>query len=209
MVRSHEGGCSPSNTSKAEAFGLRPPFEWQLHSLPANPGLLVIPNPFIRGGQHILVRKCLVDYPCKPNVCNLDAHMERQGDGSVWPPTWSDETKPLPSHPKKPKLSSTVKEQAERTISKDSPLYSLHWVTLGYHYNWSTKEYSSERKSPFPRGLADLSSFILHHAGYPGLVEPLLLCSLGLHCGVRSVLVIEPNVVLCLPDVGKGNTRFL
>ena len=178
--------CCPSDTSKAEAFGLRPPSKWQLYSLPDNPGLLVIPNPFIRGGQNSLVRKCLVDYPCKPNICNLDAHMERQGSGSVWPPTWLDKAKPLRSPVKKLKLSNTAEKQEERTISKDSLLWCLRWVTLGYHYNWSTKEYSSEKWSPFPSDLAELSSFILHHAGYPGLVWLLLVVLDEIRYGQRS-----------------------
>ncbi len=48
-------------------------------------GLLVIPNPFQDGCQHRWVRESLVSYPCRPNVCNLDAHQERRGRGEVWP----------------------------------------------------------------------------------------------------------------------------
>ena len=108
-----------------------------------------------------------MDYPCRPNICNLDAHMERRGDGSVWPPMWSDKTEPLPGPAKRLKLSCAVRNDPERTVSRTSPLYQLRWVTLGYHYNWSSKEYNSERRSPFPDDLAELSSFILHHVGHP------------------------------------------
>jgi len=57
---------------------------------------------------HWFVR-CLVDYPCHPNVCNLDAHMIREGRGQMWSP------------------------------GNDSVMKKLTWVTLGYHYNWTTK----------------------------------------------------------------------
>ena len=53
--------------------------------------------------------RCVVDYPCHPNVCNLDAHMTREGRGQLWSPG------------------------CDRMMKK------LTWVTLGYHYNWSTK----------------------------------------------------------------------
>ena len=54
-----------------------------------------------------------MDYPCTPNVCNLDAHVKREGLGRVWPEggVWSEE----------------------------GPAYRLRWVTLGYHYDWDTK----------------------------------------------------------------------
>jgi len=55
--------------------------------------------------------RCLVDYPCHPNVCNLDAHMTREGHGQMW------------------------------SLGNDSIIKKLTWVTLGYHYNWSTKVY--------------------------------------------------------------------
>ena len=52
-------------------------------------------------------------------------------------------------------------------LTKDSLLYKLRWVTLGYHYNWSTKEYTPDNVSPFPEELSQLSSFVLEMAGFP------------------------------------------
>lgn len=52
---------------------------------------------------------------------------------------------------------------------KDSLLYKLRWVTLGYHYDWTNKLYHKERHSPFPTDLSLLSRFILASAcGFPG-----------------------------------------
>ena len=71
--------------STGSKFGLKSPQEWKLYRHNSIPGLIVIPNPFLPEGQLHWVARCLIDYPCKPNICNLDAHMEREGDGSLWP----------------------------------------------------------------------------------------------------------------------------
>jgi alkylated DNA repair protein alkB family protein 1 len=105
----------------------------------------VIPNPFRDGCQHYWVRRCLVDYPCLPNVCNLDTHVRREGTGQVWP-------------------------DGRGGGREEDLLYKLRWTTLGYHYDWNTKQYYEDRKSPFPLHLAQLSTFILRVAGFPGFL---------------------------------------
>ena len=84
-----------------------------------------------------------MDYPCLPNVCNLDTHLKREGTGRLWPGGDGE-----------------GREEEEL-------LYRLRWTTLGYHYDWNTKEYYEDRKSPFPPDLSQLSSFILDAAGFP------------------------------------------
>ena len=172
---------SPPENCRAETFGLKPPSEWRVLSCAGFPGLLLLPDLFQRGSQHHWVRRCLVDYPCKPNISNLDAHMERCGHGCLWPhedsPSEQDTTCTSPQ-PKKTRFAtctctnnirlSSVKEGGASVIPKNSALYRLRWVTLGYHYDWNTKTYSSVNRSVFPADLAELSSFILHCAGYPG-----------------------------------------
>jgi len=149
---------------EARALGLQIPSEWRLHWLPDIPGLLLITNPFLPSGQHAWVKRCLAEYPKKPNICNLDAHVVREGDGSLWPPQWNSETCKTPA--KKPKLADFV--SCLKVVPKDTFLYRLRWVTLGYHYNWTTKEYSEDKRSPFPEELALLSAFITSQAGFPG-----------------------------------------
>lgn len=192
-----------------------------LHSSYSHVGLLVIPNPFLPCGQHHWVKQCLVDYPIKPNVCNLDAHMTRPGNGRLWPITPTPATKTssvehkcssledtkIPSkHPSSTETVSVNRDSLVRVstkdqslkhayvssedvsvtnkppnkrmkwseevplpawLSKDSMLYKLRWVTLGYHYNWSDKEYSPDHKSTFPEELGKLSSFVLSAVGFP------------------------------------------
>ena len=52
-------------------------------------------------------------------------------------------------------------------LSKDSDVYRLHWVTLGYHYDWNTKEYYREIWSPFPVDLGEMAAAILSACGFP------------------------------------------
>ena len=169
-----EGAVSQEHDLEAESLGLKSPSDWRVLSLPRAPGLLLLPDLFREGGQHRWIRRCLVDYPRKPNICNLDAHMEREGDGSLWPSPADDRegaaTPPLgPSEAvKKPRLCRWGASPGGLAIPRDSALHKLRWVTLGYHYDWDTKTYSSERRSSFPADLAALSSFILRHAGFPG-----------------------------------------
>ena len=127
----------------------------------------MITDPFRSGCQHHWVKRCLVNYPCRPNICNLDQHIQREGQGCLWPKTDKD-GQPL-------------------RLCKDDVLYKLRWVTLGYHYNWSTKvcavnavsatpiiitscvalqEYCDDKRSRFPEDLAQLSSFLLKIAGF-------------------------------------------
>ena len=171
--------CSADEDSTISRFGLKPPQEWKLYGLNSVPGLVVIPNPFQPGGQLHWVAKCLIDYPLKPNTCNLDAHMERHGEGRLWPQTDTsltrledtpvaseatldkDELEEKVTAPKRIKLS-----EGDR-VGRGSDLYRLRWVTLGYHYDWNTKEYYKERWSPFPAGLGDMAAFILKASGFP------------------------------------------
>lgn len=175
LVTVPSGSPPDADSCKAETFGLKPPSEWRVFSCAGFPGLLLLPDLFQEGSQHHWVRRCLVDYPCKPNISNLDAYMERTGQGCLWPHEDSDTTCASPE-PKKARLDtcankirlSSAKVGEALNIPKDSALYRLRWVTLGYHYDWNTKTYSSANRSVLPADLAELSSFILHCAGYPG-----------------------------------------
>lgn len=186
----------------------------------------MIPNPFLSCGQHHWVKRCLEDYPVKPNVCNLDAHMTRPGNGRLWPLTPTlvpdklsikpssiehqkskcsnvednpkvlsgnqstvntidkDKSHSLPKDqnllkcvgsecfsvsdkPSSKRIKLSVQVPLPTWLSRDSMLYKLRWVTLGYHYNWSSKEYSPHHRSTFPQELGQLSSYVLDAVGFP------------------------------------------
>ena len=46
-----------------------------------------------------------------------------------------------------------------------SVLSSLRWASLGFHYDWTNREYTASARSPFPNELADISREIAHTAG--------------------------------------------
>lgn len=72
---------SKHNISK---FGLRCVSEWRVYELKTCPGFIFIVNPFLPGTQHYWTRRCMEDFPRKPNVCNLDAHVKLDPEKSVW-----------------------------------------------------------------------------------------------------------------------------
>lgn len=140
----------------------------------------MIPDPFIPGGQIHWVGKCLIEYPHKPNICNLDAHKERSGRGRLWPELGSSELSAISEvevnqtcfgdvkDPEKAQLKHTKLSVVDgTTLSKDSDIYRLRWVTLGYHYDWNTKEYYRERWSPFPPDMGEMATAILSVCGFP------------------------------------------
>ncbi|XP_019851810.1 PREDICTED: DNA demethylase ALKBH1-like isoform X2 [Amphimedon queenslandica] len=138
-------GASISDVqSSCNELGLTLPSEWKVYSLKTIPGLIFITNPFLCGGQHYWIQKCLLQYPLLPNVTNLDSHISRTGSGQIWP-----------------------MGDSPVSVHKDSLLYKLRWVTLGYHYNWTSKLYHKEHHSPFPSDLSLLSHFILSSVGFP------------------------------------------
>lgn len=73
------------NESKYHSkFGLRCVTEWLVYELKTCPGFMFIVNPFLSGAQHYWTRRCMEDFPRKPNVCNLDAHVNLDPKKSVW-----------------------------------------------------------------------------------------------------------------------------
>ena len=65
-------------------FGLRCSTEWRAYKLNSCPGFMFIVNPFLPGAQHYWTRRCMEDFPRKPNVCNLDVHVTLDPSKSVW-----------------------------------------------------------------------------------------------------------------------------
>uniref|UniRef100_A0A672YFJ8 Nucleic acid dioxygenase ALKBH1 n=2 Tax=Sphaeramia orbicularis TaxID=375764 RepID=A0A672YFJ8_9TELE len=131
--------------------GLRPSVEWSAYSLQGFPGFIFISDPFLGGAQSFWVRQALKSYPQKPNVCNLDLHMDPSHTQDLWAQS-ADSLRAPPAGKREPK---TVLER-------------LRWVTLGYHYNWETKTYSAHHVTPFPAELHLLANQVASACGFPG-----------------------------------------
>ncbi|XP_052766416.1 nucleic acid dioxygenase ALKBH1-like [Mya arenaria] len=123
--------------------GLKPVKDWKAYQLKNCEGFIVINNPFEPKYQRYWVERCLLDFPMKPNRTNLDAHMERPSQ--VW---------------------HSCVETDRPNLRKDSLLMKLRWATLGYQYEWNTKEYFADRVQSFPDDLSHLCTYIAKTLGY-------------------------------------------
>ncbi|XP_014234533.1 nucleic acid dioxygenase ALKBH1 [Trichogramma pretiosum] len=119
----------------------KPVENWNVFEFPSIPGLLVIENPFKPESQRKWILKCLRDYPCKPNITNLDAHDVLE-NGT----TWWDACCGL--NPRKDLVS------------------KLRWTTLGYHHNWDTKQYSEDLRTKMPEDLTHMTKYFAKVLGF-------------------------------------------
>ncbi|XP_077992481.1 nucleic acid dioxygenase ALKBH1-like [Glandiceps talaboti] len=130
-------------------FGLKPLKEWNVYRMKESPGFIFISNPFHNGYQRYWVKRCLKDFPKRPNMRNLDLYMQLSEEDDIWE-----------SGDKKRDPSSDPSEEPD-LLSK------LRWVTLGYHYNWSKKKYyGSDTQSKFPDDLQLLTNCIAKVLGF-------------------------------------------
>lgn len=97
---------------RASCLGLEDPIHWKIFEFAKHPGLILIKDPFTSLGQKFWIRKCLEEYPRKPNRTNIDVerHIE----------DWWQEC--------------LEGNKCDRRLQK-----KLRWTTLGYHHNWDTK----------------------------------------------------------------------
>ncbi|XP_028157876.1 nucleic acid dioxygenase ALKBH1 [Ostrinia furnacalis] len=127
--------------NRTEFLGLKNFQSWQLYSFPGHPGLFLIRNPFTGIGQRYWIRKCLEEYPRKPNITNIDIEVVID---DWWRECYIDGT-------------------CNRQLLK-----KLRWTTLGYHHNWDTKVYSDNNRTTFPEDLAELSDVVASYLEYSG-----------------------------------------
>ncbi|RNA12919.1 Alkylated DNA repair alkB -like protein, partial [Brachionus plicatilis] len=109
------------------------------YELKANPGLLVIPNPFLNSCQRFLVTRCLAEYHNRPNKTNLDLHKNR--DGNLW--------------------------NEAIGLNNFNEFNKLRWATIGYHYDWTNKVYNEMDYTEPPQELKTLSEIIASLIGFP------------------------------------------
>ncbi|TRY66581.1 hypothetical protein DNTS_009852 [Danionella cerebrum] len=114
-------------------------------------GFIFISNPFLPGAQQFWVKQCLKIYPQKPNVCNLDMHMSSVETENIWE-----------------KSKDIIRRKGSVARQPKTLLEKLRWVTLGYHYDWNSKTYSSEKYTAFPEELHLLSHKVAAACGFSG-----------------------------------------
>ncbi|XP_047477598.1 nucleic acid dioxygenase ALKBH1-like [Penaeus chinensis] len=136
--------CSltPEEQEQAKEVGLVPYSTWKIYALESHPGLMIVLNPFTSQGQQEWIKRCLMDYPCSPNKTNLISHGIDLGSASWWDLAHSP-------------------EGDQQGLQK-----MLRWVTLGYHHNWDTKEYSEDMKGDIPLSLQILCRIVAKVVGF-------------------------------------------
>lgn len=133
--------CRESCAADIHQLGLNPPNTWHVSTLMSHSdGVYFIRNPFTSTGQRNWIKKCLQEYPRKPNITNVDHLLN--GTDDVW------------IHHK------------NRKEKKHSILTKLRWVTLGYHHNWVTKVYDLSQVTKFPDDLARLAKCVTTVLGF-------------------------------------------
>ncbi|XP_039756890.1 nucleic acid dioxygenase ALKBH1 [Pararge aegeria] len=126
---------------RASTLGLQECKNWKIFEFERHPGLILIKNPFTSYGQKFWIRKCLEEYPKKPNKTNID--LERHIE--YW---WQ--------------------ECFEGNECDKKLQLKLRWTTLGYHHNWDTKVYDEENKNSFPEELSELCDIVSQQLGFVG-----------------------------------------
>ncbi|CAH0399988.1 unnamed protein product [Chilo suppressalis] len=128
-----------SDDARTQRLGLKKMEKWHVYTFQSHPGLYLIRNPFTSLGQRYWIRKCLEDYPRKPNRTNIDNEINLE---DWWQACYVDGA-------------------SDQTLIK-----KLRWTTLGYHHNWDTKVYSEDNQSALPRELAELTDVVALSLGY-------------------------------------------
>ncbi|PIK54753.1 putative alkylated DNA repair protein alkB-like 1-like [Apostichopus japonicus] len=126
----------------SDCFGLKPPKKWQSFTLNSSPGFIFVSNPFKVGHQRYWLKRLLEDIPNPTNKSNISDGFPVSGES-----VWDLHCKRYPS-------------------GKKSAFSQLRWVTLGYHYNWSTKLYDPKDVSPFPEDIGILSAIVATSLGF-------------------------------------------
>lgn len=128
----------------AQEAGLTPPHTWTVHTLVNHPGLLIVRNPFTRAGQLLWVQRCLKEMPVAANKTNLASHGIQLQDRTWWQLCRTSEGK------------------------KSGLRNKLRWVTLGYHHDWDTKEYSENVRGDMPECVVRLCDVVVRVLGLSG-----------------------------------------
>ena len=118
--------------------GLRPVSEWRGVGVEGVPGLAVVAGVLGEEEQVEWASACLAQYSGLGRR-NIDA-LGEVGEGEWWGRC----------------------EQEGELVDR------LRWVTLGYHHDWDTKEYSEEARDPLPPALASLAAEVMSAMGRRG-----------------------------------------
>ncbi|KAK3092593.1 hypothetical protein FSP39_004758 [Pinctada imbricata] len=163
--------------SHPAVHGLRDAESWKAYCLEGFPGFIFINNPFKHGCQKYWIERCVLDFPQRPCRTNLDVLMDTEKLGNIW------DTCQL--------------KEGKQITGKDSLMMNLRWVTMGYNYEWNTRAYYDEMKTPFPNDLWEICRYVAAAIGYPEFSAETTIvnyyhtdhgtCSMGPHKDISEI----------------------
>lgn len=132
------------------------------------PGFVFIPKPFTEEKQKEILVSTFVDDMNSPNLSNLDAVYNLPYQ-NLWKEHIKDPNQILHLPKKKQPGNTELYEETEEKVEVKEPevkslevtpeqlIRRIRWVTLGYHYNWTTKEYNfNDNPGEFPSLLSEI-----------------------------------------------------
>lgn len=125
-------------------------------------GFLFVPGAMTRDEQFYFMEKSFTEYPKKPNATNLDAHFNIPSEGLF--PYFKDGTDCKIYNKTK-----NIEETFNSSSLEEKFIRKIRWITLGYQYNWTTKEYNFDDKdlnSTFPKDLGEWSRSAAEQLGF-------------------------------------------
>lgn len=133
-----------------------------IYGLKGVEGFLYVPKALTSQEQTHFVHQSFTSYARKPNATNLDAHYETPEQGFF---TAFSEKQDVCMRKKAD--GSEISVQAEDLESKF--IRKIRWITLGYQYNWTTKEYNFDEVDAatiFPQDLAQWTKQAVKQLGF-------------------------------------------
>lgn len=109
-----------------------------------------------------------MEYPKKPNSTNLDAHFVVPTEGLF---SYFKDGKECKIYNK----SKEVEELHDCKALEEKFIRKIRWITLGYQYNWTTKEYNfddKDFKAIFPEDLSDWTIRAAEKLGFGSDYKP-------------------------------------
>ncbi len=171
---------SQENSVKIQSINRRPddglPAESSIFSLIDVPGLFFIASAISLPDQLRWSNRCLKDFSnaAHTNLTNLYGAQSDHWSSSI-------------------------------SLGSISPEFlRLRWSSLGFHYNWTHREYKKFDKSPFPSDLAEFATKLARSVGYELLAEAAIVNfypssgSMGAHLDSAELTQMPPIVSISL-----------
>lgn len=135
--------------------------EQDIYGIHGHEGFLYIPSAIPIASQVLLATRCFSTYINPPNVTNLNAHYDFTPHFHGYLDAYRIGSLQLMRKADGQSIVLNQESDVESLIRK------IRWATLGFHYNWTSKQYNFDNSpNPFPPDLAVYCQTISTGAGF-------------------------------------------